>query len=299
MAKRCSAHCLTKLAPSALGFLCAGALCAQQIPAPPSPPAPPTVSAPTVSPVTAPKLGSGPTGPAGSNAGAAGSASGSGSGSSNAALAMSSLLGDSSNSLLSSLLGEDTDATGTTDDELLGKLMSLLQGGSGATAATAASAPTPATTAAASAEKASAGAPRVGVASVGAGIGGRESASGADIARFTLGAYDVTPTITLLLSSNIAANGAFLLSGDRAYLSSGKTLRETFYFLCRKEADGSYVLHADVAQETANEWSACRRLARLGAIRGEQAGNQILFRASDSVGPMYLLLSLFGPSAGR
>ncbi len=290
MAKRCSAHYLTKLAPSALGLLCAGALFAQQIPAPPSPPAPPTVSAPTVSPVTAPTLGSLPTGPAGSASGAA-----AGSGSANTALAMSSLLGDSSASLLSSLLGEDTDTTGAADDELLGKLMSLLQGGSGATAAAAASAGK----ASASAERSSASASRVGVASVGAGNDGGKSASGADIARFALGAYDVTPTITLLLSSNIAANGAFLLSGDRAYLSSGKTLRETFYFLCRKEADGSYVLHADVAQETANEWSACRRLARLGAIRGEQAGNQILFRASDSVGPIYLLLSLFGPSAGR
>jgi len=95
----------------------------------------------------------------------------------------------------------------------------------------------------------------------------------------------------------VAANGAFLLSGDRSYLSSGATLRETFYFLCRRDADGAYVLHADVAQETANEWSACRRLAKLGALRGEVAGDQILFRASDAAGPIYLLLSLFGATA--
>jgi len=115
----------------ALAGLLAIPVAAQQIPTPPSPPSfgsgltAPTVTAPSVSPVTAPTFGSTP----GTASQTGASSASTGGNAANSALAMSSILGDSSNDLLANLLGQDSSAS--TDDQLLNRLVNLLQGGSG------------------------------------------------------------------------------------------------------------------------------------------------------------------------
>lgn len=335
-------------------FLPSSRLCAQQaipmpqipaLPAPPASPTPPSftgglsapsVTAPSVSAVAPPSLDSsvfaadsGQTGSqvtesgtvVGSLAGSAGLADSAGTAAGSSSLALSSLLGDSSNQLLSTLLGSDPEGSGknplagssSSDTELLTQLMGVLQGSGTAAATDSSTATATAALKAAVAKTGSAAAQTGGTAQTGgapaagstavAQSGTAQSAaapqiarSGAEILRFTLGSYDVMPTVGTVATSSLSANGTFLLTGDREYPASGRTMRETFYFLCKRGADGSWVLYADAAQDPLNDNSACRRLALLGGIRGEAAGDQLLFRATDAIGPIYLLIRLFGPS---
>lgn len=299
--------------------LSGGILAAQAAPPIPSgitPPTPPSVTAPTVSSVSAPQLSGlpapGPQSPANPSGSSAASTS----------LALSSLLGDSSNKLVSDLLGIDgslastgtlgsTAALGSTEnlgsaealgssealssaEALLQRLAGILQSsgstGDGGTTENASAVRAAAALAGASAK--SGGAPSVKKAEAPP----TTASSGAEILRFSIGAYDLTPTIGTVATSSIAPDGTFLLTGDRSYPVSGTSMRETFYFLCRPGPDGAYRLFADVAQSPENDRSACRRLARLGAVKGVAAGDQLLFRAADEEGPIYLLLRLFGPT---
>ncbi len=307
-----------------------GALFAQNASSPlPSgltPPTPPSVTAPTVSPVSAPTLSGipgpipqSPSTPQGSPASSPASSS----------LALSSLLGDSSNKLVSNLLGIDSDlesseglgsseALGSAEalssaEALLQRLSGILQssGGNGSAAGAAVAAKDPALVRAAEAlaaagkknaasgspgQSGSAGTGAAGTSSPAAAPSAVPASSGAEILRFSIGAYDLTPTIGTVATSSIAPDGTFLLTGDRSYPASGTSMRETFYFLCRPGPDGVYRLFADVAQSPENDRSACRRLARLGAVKGVTAGDQVLFRAADGEGQIYLLLRLFGPT---
>ena len=126
--------------------------------------------------------------------------------------------------------------------------------------------------------------------------------SGAEIARFTVNGYDISSGITTLVSSAIARDGSFLLTGDRTYSggyrqSGDRWLRETFYLLCRKTGPASYRLYADLTQDERNENSFLYRLARITPIEGRSVGDLIVFSSSDANLRVDLAIRVFSPSA--
>ena len=130
--------------------------------------------------------------------------------------------------------------------------------------------------------------------------------SGAEIARFTINGFDIPSGITTLVSSAIARDGSFLLTGDRTYSggnrqngnrqSGERWLGETFYLLCRKTGPSSYRLYADLTQDERNENSFLYRLARITPIEGYSVGDLIVFRSTDANLRVDLAIRVFSPS---
>jgi hypothetical protein len=110
----------------------------------------------------------------------------------------------------------------------------------------------------------------------------KQAASGGELVRLTVDGTNLLGGVTMLVSSILAKDGSFLLTGDRTYSSTSGALSETFYFLCRKNADGSYRLYTDVSQPSSYPFSFLYRLARAGPIRGARTGDLIVFRRSLS-----------------
>ncbi len=121
--------------------------------------------------------------------------------------------------------------------------------------------------------------------------------SGAEIARFTINGYDIASGITTLVSSAIARDGSFLLTGDRSYSGGDRWRGETFYLLCRKTGPASYSLYADLTQDERNENSFLYRLARITPLEGRSVGDLIVFGSSRANLRVDLAIRVFSPSA--
>ena len=121
--------------------------------------------------------------------------------------------------------------------------------------------------------------------------------SGAEIARFTINGYDIASGITTLVSSAIARDGSFLLTGDRSYSGGDRWRVETFYLLCRKTGPASYSLYADLTQDERNENSFLYRLARITPLEGRSVGDLIVFGSSRANLRVDLAIRVFSPSA--
>ena len=284
---------------------------------PPNPITAPTVSAPAMTPmptiglpaVTAPGV-TGPsttstassTGPTSSGktsasstfAGTSSSATSSSAATSSTAATALSLLGlGSDNSLLSALngTGSDDSSTGalssllgtgtssTTDSATLTKILELLEKQQAQADAT----------------------PKTGTTS-GPAVVTTEKASissGGELIRFTVNGYSITATTTTLVSSILTKDGSFLLTGDRGYISSGQKFTETFYLLCRKNADGTYRLQADVSQNPVNANSYLYQLARRSPIKGILTGDLLVFRTVDSAWSLNLVIRIISPSVAK
>lgn len=260
---------------------------------PPTMESPPTVEAPTV---TAPELSA--TTPNATNAASTTSSSSATPTPSASAL---SLLGlGSDNALLRALSGNDTSASGldafsgllgtnagrsSTDSAVLAKVLDLLQERQGQAGTTASpKAPNP------DAKK--------GTMPQTAAMNGTVS-SGGVLVRFTINGYNLVPTITTLVSSILARDGSFLLTGDRAYIASGRTRAETFYFLCRKNDGGSYRLRADVSQDFINEYSYLYQLARRSPLTGTLTGDLLVFRVSEPAWNSDIVIRVISPTVNR
>lgn len=196
--------------------------------------------------------------------------------------------GDASVSALSSLLGLDSATSGTSalastsvagasskDSETLKKILELLEkqaAGSGKSGAATAASGTPAASSAGAAGALTSGA---------SGAGPALQQSGAELVRFSVNGYSILGSITVLVSSIRAADGSFLLTGDRLFSASGVQLAETFYLLCRPGKNGSWQLTADVSQNPVNHNSFLYQLAGRSPVSGLQTADLIVFR-SDS-----------------
>lgn len=284
---------------------------------PPNPISPPTVSAPTMEPmptvaaptVSAPTLSPSSAGQAtaasGTKAATAAKASASTAtgakatttaGASATSAAALSLLGLGSDSaLLGALSGTDSDSAGldalssllgtsssSTDSATLGKILNLLEKQQAQSTASASAAPAVSTSTGTSASA---------QANEKAGI-----VSGGEILRLAVNGYNLFPTVTTVVSSILAKDGSFLITGDRAYLSSGRTFAETFYLLCRKNADGSYRLFADVSQNAPNEYSYLWQLARKTPIKGTLTGDLLVFRSTEKAWSCDLVIRIINPT---
>lgn len=176
--------------------------------------------------------------------------------------ALSSLLGGGSDAsgALSALSGSGAAKASSADSETLRKILELLekQQASSASGATATSAGN--RTPAVSAAKA-------------------DIASGGELLRFSVNGYNVAGTVTTLVSSILAKDGSFLITGDRRYPAGNRWASETFYLLCRKTGAGTYRLYADVSQDSPNPNSYLRQLAARSPIAGTLTGDLLVFRS--------------------
>jgi hypothetical protein len=122
--------------------------------------------------------------------------------------------------------------------------------------------------------------------------------SGGEIARFTVNGNDVAKSVTALVSSALARDGSFLLTGDRTYPGGDRWLTETFYLLCRKTGPGTYALYADLSQAVPNQNSFLYRLARMTPIEGRLEGDLITFESSARDWRLDLAIRVFSASVG-
>jgi hypothetical protein len=120
--------------------------------------------------------------------------------------------------------------------------------------------------------------------------------SGGEIVRFMVNGTDVGKSITALVSSAIARDGSFLLTGDRTYAGGDRWLTETFYLLCRKSGPGTYALYADIAQSQVNANSFLYRLARKTPISGRLEGDMIVFGGKETDWQLDLAIRVFSAS---
>lgn len=268
------AVCVASLAP----------LAAQSSFVPANPIAPPTVSPPAMAPMptVSPPVVTAPTGTTGTGTAAATSATSATASSTASPLSALSLLGlNSDNALLKALNGSDG------DEDSMDALSSLLGSSSSATSADSATLAkilellekeeARASKTAGSTAKTSDAAASAAVAAT-----TRPITSGGELVRLAVDGSSLLGGITMIVSSILAKDGSFLLTGDRAYASTTGPLSETFYFLCRKNADGTWRLYADVSQPTAYPYSYLYRLARVGPIAGTQTGDLVVFRRSTA-----------------
>lgn len=246
-------------------------------------------------------------------------AGGAKSASSNAATASAlSMLGfGSSNPLLKALSGSDSDENGTdalsgllgassssTDSATLKKVLDLLekqqaQTGAAATAGPAGTAAAAGTTGRTASKAVGGSTATVAATGAAATAGSQSITSGGELVRFIVNGYNVAASTTTLVSSILAKDGSFLLTGDRRYVASRENRTETFYLLCRKNADGSYRLHADVTQDAKNEYSFLYRLSRRGPLKGTMTGDLLVFRTVDPDFRLDLVIRVIAPSVSK
>ncbi|MBR4600211.1 MAG: hypothetical protein IKO39_09200 [Treponema sp.] len=116
------------------------------------------------------------------------------------------------------------------------------------------------------------------------------------ILRFNVNGYDLLETCRKIYFSEIEADGTFLLTGDRKYMSEGKVRSETFYFYFHAKGNENgitkYTVTPAVSQDYENQYSYLYQLAQKNALSADRTGNLVTLRINDGVWKMDLLLSL-------
>jgi len=181
--------------------------------------------------------------------------------------------GEEGTDALSSLLGgKGTTALQTSDDETLKKILDLLEKQESRASSGEAKPSAPTATPVA------------------------PITSGGELIRLSVNGYSVLPSVTTIVSSVMARDGSFLITGDRAYSLSGRYATETFYLLCRKTGPASYRLFADVTQGLPNERSIPWRLSRITPIEGSLTGDLLVFRTTDPEWRLDLVIRVVSPT---
>lgn len=120
--------------------------------------------------------------------------------------------------------------------------------------------------------------------------------SGGELVRLSVNGYGILPTVTTIVSSILARDGSFLITGDRRYLASNRYRSETFYLLCRKTGKDSYRLYADVNQDATNTYSFLYQLARKSPVEGKLVGDLLVFRTKDPAWKLDCVIRVITPT---
>lgn len=116
------------------------------------------------------------------------------------------------------------------------------------------------------------------------------------ILRFNVNDYDILKTCRKIYISDVQANGTFLVTGDRKYVSDGKNRTETFHMLFRTAPnnDGlsNYNAAASVTQDYENRYSFLYQLAKRKNLSAMRTGNLLSMRTDDSDWKLELLIDL-------
>lgn len=99
------------------------------------------------------------------------------------------------------------------------------------------------------------------------------------ILRFVVNGCNIKDTIRTVYFSKKEKDGSFLLTGDRKYLSDGKSRDETFYLLFKADgkcgASAGYFVEPQVVQDYRNEYSFLYQLSKKPALKAEKTGNLV------------------------
>ena len=116
------------------------------------------------------------------------------------------------------------------------------------------------------------------------------------ILRFNVNGYDILSTCKKIYFSETEADGTFLLTGDRKYMSENKVRSETFYFFfktCGSEGGiTKYAVTPAISQDYENEYSYLYQLTQKTELTANRTGNLVTLRASEADWKLDMLLSL-------
>lgn len=124
----------------------------------------------------------------------------------------------------------------------------------------------------------------------------RTSASQPAILRFIANGYDVLASCRTIYFSDIEADGSFLLTGDRRYISSGQARNETFYLLFKMAGSSGfstqYTVEPAVVQDYENTFSFVYQLAQRKDLTATKTGNLVTMRIVEPEYNMDLLIDI-------
>ncbi len=120
--------------------------------------------------------------------------------------------------------------------------------------------------------------------------------SGAQIVRFSVNGNNIVTPATEIISSSLAKDSSFLLTGNRNYTASNTARTETFYLFCRKSGALSYQVYADVSQDYLNEYSYMYQLARKTPLTGKLTGDLLVIRTDDPAWRLDLVIRIITPT---
>lgn len=120
--------------------------------------------------------------------------------------------------------------------------------------------------------------------------------SAASLLRFTVNGYSLISTCRTVYVSEKQADGSFLVTGDRRYISNGTFFTETFYLLFRpsgaKNGTETYTVAASVSQTTPNPYSYVYRLSERQGLSASRTGNLVALIDSGDRWNVDLLLDI-------
>ena len=109
--------------------------------------------------------------------------------------------------------------------------------------------------------------------------------SAASLLRFTVNGYSLISTCRTVYVSDTQADGSFLVTGDRRYLSNGLFYTETFYLLFRpsgaQNGTETYTVAASVSQDKNNPYSYVYRLSLRPTLTASRTGNLVSLQDHD------------------
>lgn len=115
------------------------------------------------------------------------------------------------------------------------------------------------------------------------------------ILRFSINSYDILKTCKKIYISTLQEDGAFLVTGDRRYLSDGKNRSETFYLyfnLEKEKGTSNYSVTASVSQDYLNEYSFMYQLSKRKNLAAIRTGNLLTMHTSDANWQLDFLIDL-------
>ena len=114
----------------------------------------------------------------------------------------------------------------------------------------------------------------------------------AKIIRFTANGYNLLSTCREIFSSGKSADGSFLITGDRKYLSNNETRSETFYFLFNKASDKTYDVAVTVLQDSTNIYSFLYQLEGKAPLTATSIGNLVMLTINEPEWKFDLLIDI-------
>ena len=124
----------------------------------------------------------------------------------------------------------------------------------------------------------------------------RTKASQPAILRFIANGYDVLASCRTIYFSNIEADGSFLLTGDRKYISSGQARNETFYLLFKMAGSSGfstqYTVEPAIVQDYENTFSFVYQLAQHKDLSATKTGTLVTMRIVEPEYNMDLLIDI-------
>lgn len=114
--------------------------------------------------------------------------------------------------------------------------------------------------------------------------------------RFNVNGYNILNTCRTVYISDVQKDGTFLVTGDRRYLSDGKTCNETFHMLFKVSSDSTsysgYTASSAVSQETFNPNSFMYQLTQHKNLSATRTGNLVSMRTTEDDWKLDLLIDL-------